>query len=221
VEICSGCPEFNHGTCLSRQAIYQSIQSNERKNDTKVKREVSVLVRTNQFSCKKIQHQIKDVFINIPVLNRFGKVLTYRVKGAHCPLCNTFFISTDNFEMLKNHGSIFCKVMDEKMYRSKSYSYASRLQPESELHMHGYTVNSHDDLSDIQRHRILDMVIDSKTMTQYEIHSHISWLIHSNAQKANFNSALRKWKDDLKYVDQHQMQADIYSAGLISYITYV
>lgn len=139
----------------------------------------------------------------VSVLDRAGrentieKILMYHAKTGR------YYVTNDAFVALKQNGVVLCQVISVNTEGGNTNSTAkySRLKIESKLHQSGYSVNSNDDLTDIQRQCILDKVLENKLYTYGELANHLEWLIsrNGNSRKDMFQ-AVTKWEKDRNYV---------------------
>ena len=129
----------------------------------------------------------------------------------------------ENGEVLvKRQGVIICKVVEEKFWRrdNNGISY-SNLNKESVLHIMGYNVSEVIGLTSIQRHRILEMIVDEHILSRMEICNHLDWLIERNSYRDNFKYAIEKWTDDREYIANYNTKdMKIVDVGIVTRRTY-
>ena len=68
------------------------------------------------------------------------------------------------------------------------------------LHILGYNVGAHDNLSKYQRWTLLERIVDYKLLTKENIVNHIEMLINLNDGRAIMSDAVQKWKDDRRHI---------------------
>lgn len=160
------------------------------------------LTRTNIGKlCVKDGHKLTDIKARIKVLSSNGQVNEVIIPAAHCERCDKYYILESHYQMVKRQGVIICKVVEEKFWRrdNNGISY-SNLNKESVLHIMGYNVSEVIGLTSIQRHRILEMIVDEHILSRMEICNHLDWLIERNSYRDNFKYAIEKWTDDREYI---------------------
>ncbi len=77
------------------------------------------------------------------------------------------------------------------------------LSLQSALNKMGYTVNQKDDLSDLERQRILKQAIESGTYSKKSIISFLEWNISLSKRRRSMETAISKWKRDIDYIKRH------------------
>ena len=173
---------------------------------TKIGFEDFVTVTTNNF-CVNNGHPYEDIQAKISLLRVDGTVFTMMVPAGYCKVCKKYVIGLWQYNNLRKHGVILCRMVHEEWNRPISYDdYYEELSPESILKQYGYSVNSTDDLSDEQREFILARLIEFKICSKQKITSHLSWLIHSREGQMNMSNAISKWRQDRDFVDQYNAE---------------
>ncbi len=181
------------------------------------------LTRTNIGKlCVKDGHKLTDIKARIKVLSSPGKVNEVIIPAAHCERCDKYYILESHYQMVKRQGVIICKVVEEKFWRrdNNGISY-SNLNKESVLHIMGYNVSEVIGLTSIQRHRILEMIVDEHILSRMEICNHLDWLIERNSYRDNFKYAIEKWTDDREYIANYNTKdMKIVDVGVVTRRTY-
>lgn len=181
------------------------------------------LTRTNIGKlCVKDGHKLTDIKARIKVLSSTGKVNEVIIPAAHCERCDKYYILESHYQMVKRQGVIICKVVEEKFWRrdNNGISY-SNLNKESVLHIMGYNVSEVIGLTSIQRHRILEMIVDEHILSRMEICNHLDWLIERNSYRDNFKYAIEKWTDDREYIANYNTKdMKIVDVGIVTRRTY-
>ena len=131
------------------------------------------------------------------------------IKIEYCTNCNKCFINFDEYERYrKKYGQKFGILLgnisfDEHIFPSGSGF--NGLAEKSVLRLCGYTVNQQDDLTEIQRHRILGIVMDYGILSREEIINHLKLLIKSRKNNPNMRNAIQKWEDDWGWVSDYKI----------------
>ena len=172
--------------------------------------------------CVKDGHKLTDIKARIKVLPSNGQVNEVIIPAAHCERCDKYYILESHYQMVKRQGVIICKVVEEKFWRrdNNGISY-SNLNKESVLHIMGYNVSEVIGLTSIQRHRILEMIVDEHILSRMEICNHLDWLIERNSYRDNFKYAIEKWTDDREYIANYNTKdMKIVDVGIVTRRTY-
>ena len=164
------------------------------------------MVRSNTFNCQKNGHKISEVNAWVAVLRRNGTVIEMKVVAAKCEECNRYYISSGEFERIRENGIPLCRLIQNEKKGSYSNSYYDDLNDESILHMYGYNVSEANNLSDQQRHAILVLLVEAKVRKRYEICQHLDWLINTReGLKSDYSSAISKWKNDRSFIISYEL----------------
>ena len=79
------------------------------------------------------------------------------------------------------------------------------LAEESPLKLSGYSVSQQDDLDSDERRYILASIIYKKIMTKSEVIGYLEQFIRRNGQKSSNEYACEKWRTDLKFVQEYDI----------------
>lgn len=94
-------------------------------------------------------------------------------------------------------GAICCRVYSIKdLAKINETNWA----PESILKMYGYNVSQKDELSDLERQTVLDMIIANDIMNKKRCISFLEWLIRQNSKRKHMEKAISKWNSDINYL---------------------
>ena len=77
---------------------------------------------------------------------------------------------------------------------------------ESLLHSYGYNVNSIENIPRFKRQEVLSYVIDHGILTKDKVVSFLEMLIKRNQYRLNYDAAVNKWRDDLQFVLNYQLE---------------
>ena len=168
-----------------------------------------VLVRENSFRCS--QHQKTEYAGEVPVLTRNGTIETYLVRIWYCADCNCYFILNKTFQDLRKNGVILCKVMDYTAYTSIQHgpkwytsSYFSNWNQVSPLRLCGYCVNEIEGLTDKQRHRILEEIVDNGILPTDRVMSYLDFFTKNPRAGQN---AIEKWNADYNHISKYKLHS--------------
>ena len=133
------------------------------------------VVRHNTFKCRYNNHNLQDVQAVFTTINRMGNVSKITIPAGYCPSCDVYFIMDSTYKIIRKSGVPICKTMDYKTYISSSENQLfSRWSKESILMQFGYSVNQADDLSPVQRQKILAAIVDNKVLSKSDVISYIN-----------------------------------------------
>ena len=180
------------------------------KSDSDMVSSFDFIVRSNVLKCEK-DHILKDISASVDVITRLGVRRRVSFVGCHCETCNKYFILDPVFKQIMNLGIPVCNVLGygrrvsdiESLYNSDDWKESEfwNLSEESILHMRGYNVGSKDDLTEIQRHQILEIVVDDHIKTRNGIASFLLQMININRnKKTDYTNAIERWKNDIQYI---------------------
>ena len=163
----------------------------------------SVVVLKHTLKCSS-NHQTNDVEIQLPVVDYAGNIKSHKLKASYCFTCKRFTVLKNEFD--KNKDVVVCKVIDEtNTYPiSLSNNYSEFEQRKSLLAQYGYNVQTKKNLSDIQRQRILTLLIETNIMTQRQLLDHISILIERGSKIESWKWATDKWVKDKAFIDEYK-----------------
>ena len=144
-------------------------------------------------SCIKNKHEIEAVTAKTTNIKNGNPV---EVNVFYCSQCDKYFI---NFEALQ-------KYISRGIYPALHYIFdslnADQLNDASELMLYGYNVRE-GGLSQFERRRILEWVIDSGLMSKAAIISNLQFKVRYNGRKPGNERAKQKWLDDILFVSQY------------------
>lgn len=178
------------------------------------------VVRLNVLKCRNKYHHLQDIQASITTISRSGTVSITKVPAGYCPDCNMFFIMDNVYRRIRNTGIPICRVMDEKTYIEDQLgsigdeligrSSYDKLAQESVLHQFGYSVNQVDDLTAVQRHKILAAAVDYNVLTKTEIVSYLEYFINNRKNQRNkdgsfrYQVAVNRWREDLEWISDYK-----------------
>lgn len=160
------------------------------------------LIRTSTMNCINKEHQLQRIKALVCVDNG-SFIAEVEIEAMFCEECNRYFISDLEFEKLCSRGRICSRVITLIEYRRIMESGYHAWADRSLLRSYGYTVNVQDNLSELERHRILSFVIENNIMTVDEVINFIEWLIKRNGRK-EFHAARIKWNRDIEFLRDYK-----------------
>lgn len=193
--------------------LLQEKSESDRNNNISAQ---DFLIRLGVLKCRKKNHQLQDIQAIIPTIDRTGNIGQISVPAGYCPICKMYFILESVYQTVKCNGIPLCRVIDNDSYISISGNNKHTNNPfgnfssESILRQYGYNVNQQDDLSEIQRRRILSAIIDYRILTKSEVISYLDSFINLRKNQRNLdgtlrhNNALNKWKADRCWITKYR-----------------
>ena len=96
----------------------------------------------------------------------------------------------------------------------KHYYGKTEVADQSELTLYGYNVRQNG-MTVEERQKLLSQLIDNGIMNKEKIRDHLSWLIHYSESNPNMNEAIKKWKEDLVFLNSYhgKDQKTIWASG--------
>lgn len=151
-------------------------------------------------TCAESGHETKAVRVIVDIF--WGdEVYSINIPAFFCEECQIYFIDEKVYQDLSKRGKIMRQVMTlNEYYDFKSNNKFDNYSPKSILNILGYNVNKQENLSDSQRHVILDHIIKSGAMSRRETISYLEFFIRRSERQNNMSDARRKWNNDLIYL---------------------
>ena len=146
---------------------------------------IDIVVRCNKFYCQK-KHHIQDVIAVFMVADKSGNIKEIALPAGYCEDCNVYFVLEKTYEALKKFGNIMHRIIEYHIFSSGAYlnnPASADWAPYSPLRIAGYTVNVKDNLSNQQRHLILEYIVDSGILTKSGVLMYRNRQIASTFQK--------------------------------------
>mgnify|MGYP000015352505 CR=1 FL=1 len=145
--------------------------------------------------CKRNKHCIVAVTGIVRKID--GDILKINVE--YCFVCGKYFIEEEQFNRYKELYGII--LGNFKCCSTLSGGYNPFMKDHSLLNLCGYNVGQKDNLSSISRHKILRYLMENDLMSKPEIIKYLDYFISLNAKQINKKLAVKKWKEDLDYVN--------------------
>ena len=187
-----------------RKAI--EVQIDNRRINKETVPAVGFLVRTNTFKCIR-NHGIEDIIAVFRVLNSQGRIIQVEAPAAKCEKCKVYYIHEYIFQKIMTYGTPLCQVISEKQYLNGSYLKMNPgMAQKSLLKICGYSVNAAEGLTDQDRQRILESIVENGIMTRHEIIQYLNYFITMRKnQSRDMSEAIRKWKKDINFVENMRL----------------
>lgn len=145
--------------------------------------------------CKRNKHCVVAVTGIVRKID--GDILKINVE--YCFVCGKYFIEEEQFNRYKELYGII--LGNFKCCSTLSGGYNSFMKDHSLLNLCGYNVGQKDNLSSISRHKILRYLMENDLMSKPEIIKYLDYFISLNGSQSNKKLAVKKWKEDLDYVN--------------------
>ncbi len=172
----------------------------------------SFVVYTNYLRCISEGHDPEETEAVVQVLDKKTNNLKYiKFSCFKCNKCKVHYIDLNTYNKLKQYGYILCQVLSQCEFdeRESGYNPFSDLNPQSLLYRCGYNVNASNNLSDNARHMILERIISSGIISKGKVIGHLRYLIKINQYTKSFEKSREKWKKDIEYLYNHEVNVGI------------
>ena len=136
---------------------------------------------------------IEAVTVKVPLRERPD--IKHRVNAYYCKACDKYYI---NIEAIKGF------VQNQQYLKLHFYTDegVGGMRNFSELSLHGYNAQK-GVYTDAQRQGLLKMLMDNGYIGKDRIIFLLKYFIDFNGKKQNMDDAVRKWKDDLIFVQEY------------------
>lgn len=133
--------------------------------------------------------------------NQTDREITLNVE--YCTQCKKFFLDYTSFEQYRErYGALIGNL---RLVTNGEFAGSYELAQESPLHIIGYNVGQKDDFSQSERQYILARVLHNKIMAKGEVIKYLTFFIRRNGAKLGNELALLKWKEDLAFVQEYDI----------------
>ena len=176
------------------------------KNNTNNVEKADFLIRTNIIHCINNRHTVEDLTAEIDVIMSNGEIINKKVPAYYCKDCNLYFIYNKDYERIRKSGVPLCSIYEYTKY-IKGIDNDINFNQESLLHSFGYNVGTTEDLSDIQRRRILKFIIENGIMDKHKIIWFIDHLIDMRRAITNQRNAIKRWQSDSDYLKNNDINS--------------
>ncbi len=209
---CKNCNKY-----ITDRQLYDTI-SNDRMPDCKLEQQISkknvfkevnidgkadFIVRTNLIKCSNKNHIIEDIKAKITIVDKDGKYSEKLINAYYCRNCNLYYIYNRDYNRLIQEGMPLCQIYEYEKYITENTQNIYNLNQESILHAYGYNVNSSKEITENQRRKILEFIIEKNILSKHKIISYITYFINMHKSKSNksYESAINKWESDILYLN--------------------
>lgn len=97
---------------------------------------------------------------------------------------------------------MYCLLQRRKIKEKQHTPFRYRSQ--SVLHAMGYTVESNTNLSKEERQSILQRALESNLFQIHDLLDFLNWLIRTRESQTRYRIAVRKWKEDVAFVEDYK-----------------
>ena len=161
------------------------------------------VVRTNTFNCN-LNHDVETIQAFVSVLADDGSIFRVSTMAGYCRNCNCYFLLEADFRTLQQRGKLLCQLLtwDEYQKKGQAIFNGEDMKAESILKRCGYNVNATENLSAVQRQKILALVLENGLYTETGLCSFLDWLIsyHGRSRTRDMSAAISKWSEDRLFV---------------------
>lgn len=175
-----------------------------------------IVVRTTILRCIKKDHPFEDVTICVNILDKDCKLKQRKMPGYFCRECNQYYMLKEDFKKMTYHGCILCKIVERDFFtQGNKTDFSSTFKKESDLHMRGYNVKEDSQLSQEQRQRLLEILVDEKIMWKAEICDFLDSIIRLNRKNPYMAQAIEKWTADRNHIRRYRPSTNEIGANQI------
>lgn len=170
-----------------------------------------VIVISDINKCSSQNHDMDDLYCELPVIEPGGNIIYQTVSISHCITCNRYVMLKSTYDDLQ--GVPACVIVDETKNKNEhdenQFVYGDR---GSKLYQYGYNVNCIENLTPEQRHTILVTQLALNNITKNEIYSILDTNINrwSNRKESrrDGSKAVAKWKEDKEFVKNIDLEKE-------------
>lgn len=182
---------------------FNTIKFEKNKQQKYTELNLSDIVVLNHTLKCDLNHDICDVNVILPVLDKNGNINKINVIASYCNNCKRYTITKDVFNNID--GVILCEVINKTGISTDSDEDVEieLAQHQSILYRYGYNVKTKDNLSAKQRHIIIASLVESNILTRNQIIDHLTMLIARGEKIKTWKEAVTKWKEDRYFTQQY------------------
>lgn len=147
-------------------------------------------------------HKLVHLTAIVKVIDPNGNINEVYTPAYFCKTCSRYYILSESFDRIKKYGSPLCRIVTDSYWTENTISTFRGYSEESMLHLYGYNT-AKDQLSDVQRIRILEVMVDENIVTKEEVIKHLEFLINSRGKSESMKSAFEKWEKDKKHIQDY------------------
>ena len=184
------------------------------KNNVNLLDVADFLVRSTYYGCTNNKHKLIRINAAVKVKSK-NNIYEVIIPAAYCEKCNRYYILEAHYNVLKKYGYICCRIDTFESLQKVAGNMFSTFQEKSILSWYGYNVKQQDDLSDDERHRILDFIIGNHIQTSYEVINRLEQNIALRKNNPLMIYAIEKWEKDIEYIRKNQKAAGLVKVNSI------
>lgn len=156
------------------------------------------VIHSDMCDCNRKGHEYEEINARIYVYSGQAGMQEYVIDAYYCHDCKAYYINENVYNALKQKGNLMCQVFTPQFFEEykKNSEYGANLLPEGVLHIAGYNVGQADNLSEDERHKILEYIMESGLLKKNEILFRLNEFIKSRESMANMELAVSKWRAD-------------------------
>lgn len=194
----------------------------EKKEIEKLLPKADFFVRTGINRCSKKKHKIIDLIAEVDVICPNGNIIRKSFPASYCEECKLFFMYDNDYKRIRKSGIPLCSIYEYSKYIIINKNKQINLKPESLLHSFGYNVGETENLSSIQRRKVLSFVINKGIMSKHEIISLLNYFVEFRKNDNRQAKAISKWKMDIDYLQKTNIETskkvEVNSIRIINFI---
>lgn len=185
--------------------IVQSKKPSVRRSQNINEVGITAIVLNDNRKCTNNNHKIIDLNATLRIAQPDGKVINHIIPAAYCEICDTYFVLKRDFEIVKEHGTILCPVIDMTEQTINKKGITSLSTSESRIHQLGYNVKRGNGYTREQRQLILANILDNNNISRHEIESCILRPMMQHKNQANYSDSVLAWKQDLEFIKNYKL----------------
>ena len=199
---------------LEKVILTKQNKNEKKKNVNKVLKAADFLVRTTNYQCTNRTHDLVRINAIVRVMKR-DEIIEVELPAYYCEICNRYYILENDYNQLKRYGYICCRIDTFESLINPNNNPFGGLKDKSLLMNYGYRVDKKTGLSEKQRQDILSFMIDNGIITKSEIINHLTFLVSMNKKKTRNYDAVQKWKNDIRFVQNHEkVKSNVYTQSI-------
>lgn len=202
--------------CLEtkKEAAQLQIRNAERKREEERRANmprkeiefVDVVVKCNTIACEE-NHHVEDV-VAVFMVAKNGVVREVEVPAGYCRECECYFILEETYKAVQGRGRLLCQLITVTVFnklKNGQMEYTDRWADESPLKIAGYSVDAKTNLSEWERHTILEYVIESGILTKNRVLQYLDGFVEFRKHREDMQAAVDKWCSDRKYIASYKV----------------
>lgn len=165
--------------------------------------ENTLYVHGGVIKCLRDKHDVRSIRARVNSI--YG---SYTINATHCDDCKRNFISYKEWEY---YTKFYGNMIADFRWVNKSGEFQDKLDLDLEhnrslLYLCGYNVNASIGLQASERQKILKQIMDKGVLEKHEVINYLNYFITTNGNIQNHELARAKWKEDLAYVRDYNLQ---------------